>query len=174
MDVRMPVMDGVEATRRIREAEEGATGHWPPCKIIALTASAFDHDRDGILEAGCDDFATKPFRESTIFHKMAEHLGLRFVYDEAPAVAPGAVALPGVRSSALAASLAGMPPEWLAALRHAVTLGDVDRACSVVDEIEAGREELARELRALVRGYRFDEILEGVDGLADTRSLKHL
>jgi CheY-like chemotaxis protein len=56
MDVHMPVMDGLEASRRIRP-------HWPdgrgPC-IVALTASAFKQDRDACMSAGMDDYLSKP------------------------------------------------------------------------------------------------------------------
>jgi PAS domain S-box-containing protein len=57
MDMRMPVMDGVEATRRIRSVESFTGRHVP---IVALTANAFDDDRNQCLEAGMDGFLTKP------------------------------------------------------------------------------------------------------------------
>ena len=80
MDMRMPVMDGYEATRQIRSEEaQLVTGR---TTILALTASAFEDDQREILEAGCDDVITKPYQEHTLFEKMAEHLNLSFVYGE--------------------------------------------------------------------------------------------
>jgi len=58
MDVRMPEMDGIEATRRIRALEE-ANGT-PRTPIVALTANAFGEDRDACLAAGMDAFLVKP------------------------------------------------------------------------------------------------------------------
>ena len=86
MDKRMGGLDGLEVTRRIR-AEEKSTGE-RRIPIIALSASALEHERGEILAAGCDDFTAKPFRESTIFEKLREHLGVRYSYDDdVPAVA---------------------------------------------------------------------------------------
>jgi two-component system sensor histidine kinase/response regulator len=79
MDMRMPVMDGHEATKRIKQMQ-AAHPLDPPTVIIALTASAFEEDRRLILDEGCDDFVRKPFRENEIFDKLVEHLGIRFVY----------------------------------------------------------------------------------------------
>jgi len=59
MDVQMPVMDGVEATRRIRTMEEKTGGHVP---IVALTANAMKGDRERYLAAGMDDYMAKPFK----------------------------------------------------------------------------------------------------------------
>ena len=59
MDVKMPVMDGLEATREIRKLS--AT-----IPIIAQTAFAFDQDRVRITEAGCDDYLTKPLSPTTL------------------------------------------------------------------------------------------------------------
>ncbi|MDA0269169.1 MAG: response regulator, partial [Cyanobacteria bacterium] len=69
MDIRMPVMDGYEATRQIQAA------HLEPAPvIIALTASAFEDERDRVIAAGCQDFVRKPFRHEAILEKMADYL----------------------------------------------------------------------------------------------------
>jgi len=64
MDVQMPEMDGIEATKRIRKMEEGTFRHIP---IIAVTAFAFENDREKILEAGMDDYISKPFSFDDIY-----------------------------------------------------------------------------------------------------------
>ena len=53
MDVKMPVMDGLEATAKIREK-------YPDLPVVALTANAFESDRDQAMKAGCNDFLSKP------------------------------------------------------------------------------------------------------------------
>jgi CheY-like chemotaxis protein len=53
MDIKMPVMDGLEATAKIKEVH-------PELPVVALTANAFDSDRQLAMEAGCDDFLSKP------------------------------------------------------------------------------------------------------------------
>jgi signal transduction histidine kinase/DNA-binding response OmpR family regulator len=74
MDIRMPVMDGYVATQQIKASS------LPSPIIIALTGSAFEEELQVALEAGFDDFVRKPFRTETIFAKMAEYLGVCYVY----------------------------------------------------------------------------------------------
>ncbi len=75
MDIRMPVMNGLEATRIIKATEDGAS-----TKIVALTAHALEEERSEILAAGCDGFIRKPYRDSEIYEALVNHLGVRFVY----------------------------------------------------------------------------------------------
>ena len=78
MDIRMPVMDGYAAAQQIKASSQSS--HLPSPVIIALTGSAFEEERQVALAAGFDDFVRKPFRTETIFAKMAEYLGVCYVY----------------------------------------------------------------------------------------------
>jgi PAS domain S-box-containing protein len=69
MDMRMPVMDGLEATRRIRQSEAGGERRMP---IVALTANAFEDDRKACLNAGMDAFLVKPISAATL-RETIEH-----------------------------------------------------------------------------------------------------
>jgi len=72
MDMQMPVMDGLEATRHIRQRERESSQ--PRLPIIALTANATEHDRHACLDAGMDDFIAKPFRNDDIVRVLQRQL----------------------------------------------------------------------------------------------------
>ncbi len=74
MDWRMPVMDGTEATRRIRALPDGGD-----VKIIAVTASVFGEQRQELFKAGMNAFLRKPFRFHEIYDCMAQQLGVQYL-----------------------------------------------------------------------------------------------
>ena len=73
MDVQMPVLGGLDATRQIREAE-AAVPAGPHVKIVALTARAMKGDREECLAAGMDDYVTKPVRLSDLAAAFARQV----------------------------------------------------------------------------------------------------
>jgi CheY-like chemotaxis protein len=151
MDLRMPVMDGYEATRRIK-AQAGAQAP----VIIALTASALEEERAGVLASGCDDHVRKPFHERDIFDKLHKHLGVRFVYEDvgAPTV-PERVEPDETTPVALAA----LPPETLAKLERATAGSDVELIASAIGEIRTYNSTLAETLDTLANEFEYDTML---------------
>jgi CheY-like chemotaxis protein len=149
----MPVMDGHEATQRIK-----ATPNGQATVIIALTATAFEEDREQILLEGCDDFVRKPFRKDELYDVLAKHLGVRFCYEETPARPPPdrpaeAAYVPS------AEVLAALPAGWLADLQQATTRGDLPLILHLVDQIREYDATLADGLADLARNYKYRKIL---------------
>lgn len=77
MDIRMPIMDGLEATKLIKSSELGKK-----TKIVAVSAHVLDKERKEIFEAGCDDFVGKPFKENDIFNAIEKQTGVKYIYEE--------------------------------------------------------------------------------------------
>jgi signal transduction histidine kinase/CheY-like chemotaxis protein len=152
MDLRMPVMDGYEATRRIRAGDHGGE-----VKIIAVTASAFEEDRKGILAAGVDDYLAKPFREPVVFAKLATHLGVKYRY-EADHVRSDSATPSG--SAALAAAIpASVPATVLSDLRSAVLVADIDLALRIIERIEPFDAGCSEALRHLAERFDYEALL---------------
>lgn len=162
MDLRMPVLDGYEATSEIRRRQQESSTP-VQCKIVALTASAFEHERGTIIERGADDFVSKPFREETIFEKLATHLGVLYRYkDPEPAASLDDDAMPS------AERLATLPKERLSELYEALASGDRVVAAEAAERVAATDAQLARSLAAAIRSYRIDELMTVIESLEPT------
>ena len=68
MDIKMPIMNGLEATKAIKEKH-------PDLPILALTANAFDSDRQLAMDAGCDDFLSKPVSSEECLETIKRYIG---------------------------------------------------------------------------------------------------
>ena len=154
------MIDGHEATRQIRAAGDSGT------VIVAISASAFEEDRERVLAEGCDDFVRKPFRAEELFAMLAKHLGVRFIYEDvAPpeAVSSSHGAEPAVKSPALS-DLSGLPPALVAELRKATILADTRRLLSAIDQVSRLDPALADDLRSRARRFDYRSILAMIDG----------
>ncbi|NDJ18990.1 c-type heme family protein [Myxacorys almedinensis] len=157
MDIRMPEMDGYDATQQIK-----ATMTTAPV-VIALTGSAFEADRNSAIARGCDDFVRKPLRAETIFAKIAEHLDVRYAYAPDAAVdgvsqhqtLQNNVAIP---SELRIADLTIMSSEWIAQLHHAATRVNSKDLLSLIDQIPAEYGLLINALTHLVNNFRFADL----------------
>jgi PAS domain S-box-containing protein len=153
MDMRMPVIDGYEATRRIKASPGGVD-----TPVIALTASAFEEDQEKMLTAGCNDIVRKPFRMQEIHDMLVKHLAVCFSYEAGPP-SPAVPERSNIRISPGELVLADLPPGWLAALGQATVRADLPEMLDLIDEIRPENAVLAASLRELAREFEYDRIL---------------
>ena len=150
MDLRMPVLNGYEATKQIKSHLKGQA-----TVVIALTASAFEEERVVALSAGCDDFVRKPFHEAEIFEKMAHYLGVRYVYESLSPASPKPEAADPLNSERLKVISA----TWREQLYQAATQVDADLVLELIRQIPPEHDSLALALAELVNHYRFDRLV---------------
>ncbi|MEH1903734.1 MAG: ATP-binding protein [Nostoc sp.] len=220
MDMRMPVMDGYEATRiikaraiqdgewgtctegcRWRSLSQRSIGHGGkpalrqlcvakvpkviataptdlalPCDfsgvtqgccnthtmIIALTASAFEEERQKILSIGCDDFIRKPFTQEVLLEKLSQHLGVK--YTNQLEITQGAIVDQPTQMflsvAELLSRLSQMSPEWLQQIHYAAASCSDELILELIKQIPSDNPQLFQALRDLANNYQFEKIIE--------------
>ncbi len=151
MDMRMPVLDGYEATRQIKARAQTLARR---AVVVALTASAFEEDRAAILAAGCDDFVRKPFREEEIFGALTRHLGVQFTYTEDEPVKAGPP------PAALQTALAELPRAWITRLHQATQQLDAELMQSLIEQIQETAPSLAETLGQWFKEFDYEKIMQ--------------
>ena len=136
MDVQMPEMDGMEATRRIRDPRSAVRDHSVP--IVALTAHAMKEDRDACLAAGMNDYLPKPVKPDELTAVLAHWTGRRAGPEPAVGLTRGAPAVEGAPAAAaqaeVAATDAGEPPVFDEAVLLSLLRGDREAAAEITAE----------------------------------------
>ena len=154
MDMRMPVMDGHDATKQIKATTQGQA-----TVIVALTASVFDEQRAMVLSEGCDDFVRKPFSQEEIATVLTKYLGVRFLYEQIGDQQPTATSQPKAKLN-----FEGLDTEWIANLRKAAMEADSDKIMSLADKIYEHKPALASALTELAKNFDHDRILNAIEG----------
>ena len=154
MDMRMPVMDGYEATKQIKSTTKGQA-----TAVIALTASVLEEERAVVLSTGCDDFMRKPFREADIFEAMNKHIGVRYVYEDQTQSNSLITEGEEQKNVLTAAALAALPGEWVANLQQALPQGDLDLIATLIEQIRTQNAPLANAIKSCVDNFEYDKIL---------------
>ncbi len=153
MDMRMPVMDGYEATKQIKGTIKGQA-----TAIVALTASVLEEERAVILSAGCDAFMRKPFREADIFDAMHKQIGVRYIYED-PGVA-NLSAIPERGRQMTAADFVKLPESLLADLKLAILNADMDFIESAIDQIRLKDTVTAGAIANCIENFEYDKVLK--------------
>jgi len=154
MDMRMPIMDGYEATKYIKSTTKGNG-----TAVIALTASVLEEEKVIVLSAGCDDFIRKPFKESMIFETLYKHLGVKYIYEKMTESEGDNVTETPLTSETLKV----MSPEWVIRLSEAALEADTDQVMTLIQEIPETETSLIKGLTKLVRKFQFEQILDLIE-----------
>jgi signal transduction histidine kinase/CheY-like chemotaxis protein len=186
MDMRMPVMDGYEATKYIKAKVKGSA-----TAVIALTASVLEEEKAIVISAGCDDFMRKPFKEAMIFEMLQKHLGVQYIYEEEQSSPRSLLSgITGINRNLdhndqdqnmlvdnrqlqsegqnLALILAVMDQEWRNDLFDAALEADGNRVLKLLEEIPQSEANAFHYLQNLTRQFKFDLIIDLLSDPATT------
>ena len=148
MDLRMPVMNGYEATERIKSYSSNQSP-----TIVALTASTLEEERSLFSVSKYDDFVGKPFSENTIFEKIIQHLGVRYIYDTTQPKA----------QFESTADITVMPAQWLAQAEQAAASLDADLLTTLLQQIPAEHSDLKQVLQKQIDNFDFEKIIDSIE-----------
>jgi GAF domain-containing protein/DNA-binding response OmpR family regulator len=185
MDIQMPQMNGCEATQLIRQREQqreqkpSQSSLFPAfqasiphafqdavpdrCVIIALTAHAFEENREQVLACGCDDCVTKPFREANLFERMTQHLGVTYIYEQPEERSSEQISLANLNFEAALSQFNEMPSDWQSLLYQTATQVDDELILQLLDRIPPSRSDLTSVLTHWANQLQFDKIIEFVE-----------
>ena len=164
MDLVMPVMDGFEATRQLRQVTD-----LKDIVVIATSASTFDSDQQQSLDSGCDDFIAKPVRAKELFELLQSHLGLEWIYEEGIGIAGKSnetriqTTEGGFAQTSTSIPLVAPSSEEVATLFEFAKIGDIKGILEGAEHLEQMDERflpLVQELRQLAKGFQVKKIRE--------------
>ena len=168
MDMRMPKMDGYQATKIIKARQkEIEYDNFITNKtvVIALTANAFEEQRDEIIAAGCDDLINKPFPKETLLDKLKQHLKLEYLYQEENTNIsnPIPTETKTFTPDTLRKLLSEMSAEWIAKIRQAAAQCSDNLIFELLKETPPNNSQLTKTLKYFAENFQFDKILEALD-----------
>ncbi|MCT7972050.1 PAS domain S-box protein [Laspinema olomoucense] len=157
MDIRMPVMDGYEATKQIKSTPRSHT-----TAILALTASVFEEDRSAVFAAGCDDFLRKPLEKDELLEKIGYHLKVDYIYaDELHPFKKlkQETETEEISPDLLKSYLEQMPTHWIEQIYEAAAQCSDDMILSLIEEMPPDFEPVGRALSKLAENFQFHQIM---------------
>ena len=149
MDMRMPVMDGYEATRRIKATEKGKQ-----TPIIVVTAGSPEEEKGREIAPEIRGFIRKPFNENEFFSTIAKVLGIGYIYEEGTSIDAASGYL--TNDGSLEKDIAKLPEELVLKIMDAVEVADYHEIIQLIKTIESNTPVLARHLMAKAKNYDYN------------------
>ena len=159
MDLRMPHLNGLDATRRIREQ-----AHLQDVIIIGVSASSFEHNRTECLQAGANGFLSKPFRVGKLLSLLCEHLNLDIIYEESEGDSGPSPKEHGQHTDTMALP----PPDALQEIKELALCGDMAHLLERIAQLEqseAGCLLFAQTVRTFAQNFQIKKLRAFLDNL---------
>ena len=147
MDVRMPVMNGLEATKIIRHLENGKG-----TKIIGVSAHVFKDEIQSVLDSGMDDFIKKPYQFYEIYESLQKHLNVEYVYHQ---VAQNQYK---DHQSLTSDMIQTLEENTVSQLRHHLSNLDNEKLLELAQEIKVQNAELGQIIEHYISHYKLTEL----------------
>ncbi|MDJ0647839.1 MAG: GAF domain-containing protein [Xenococcaceae cyanobacterium MO_188.B19] len=167
MDLQMPVMDGYEATIKIKNKIQ--CDQLNPITIIALTANAFQETKTQVLNSGFDDFLAKPFEEQVLLQKMAEHLPVSYIYQDTTIQSRLDTTnelQENLTIEELVQEFLTMPSEWLEEFYLSCISLDEDQCNLLIEQITEAKLYLKSSLHILLEELDFEIMIDCLEEAA--------
>ncbi len=145
MDIKMPVMDGIEATKQIRQLEGGKE-----VKILAFTASVFQEDHKPVIDAGCDGIINKPVKSDLMLRRLKDFLNIDYKY-KADAMGKADSALP---------DMSQLSQQELEQLHEILLTGETKAITVIIDAIANEHAEISTPLKELALTFQYPLLLK--------------
>ena len=153
MDMTMPVMDGYEATRKIK-----ASPNIKNTVIIAVTASAFEDDKQRVYAAGADGYLAKPFKDADLLESIGRLTGAEYLYEEADGSEKASETADD--ETLIRKSVAALPTDLVGQLIHSVERADLDQLNDLVGTLLTDHPTLAKRMREMATRYEYEALIE--------------
>jgi len=146
--MRMPVMDGYDASRNIKSMEKGKS-----TPIVALTASSFEDEHHKINSLGIEGYIRKPFRENELFETMGNIIGLKYIF-EADSFENHKIY--ELNNNLIAGEIANLPESFVMQMLNAAVVADIDQIIELIHQIDDENAALAKYLLTLANNYDYE------------------
>ncbi len=158
MDMKMPIMDGRQATREIRSLPDGAR-----TVIVAVSAGVWEEEKKTILADGSDDFIRKPFREEDVLSILHHHLGIKYLYEQYDDDGRRTTLSEENLGRLASPSFDGFPVDLIGQLSDAAQSLDIDSLNGLLPQVTEFDPVTAQSVSRLLRRYEFETLIEALE-----------
>lgn len=158
LDIVMPVMDGKEVIKRIRQLPNGSD-----YKIIVLTASALEEDKKTVLDLGADSFLRKPFRQNEILEEIKKLTNIEYMFEDKQ-INENA---PIITNEYLKNEMSDLTEDVLRDIKNNILIGDITELKKILNFFDQSKISLSKYLISLIEEYEFERITKIIDAILE-------